>query len=285
MTPQSKTAFHVVLDAAVKAGEKITTVKIVEAVQPPAQSITTTLTPSAVTPPPVVVPPPKPPGPVMNHIHQDQGVWRHIVAPGDTVLISDEMLDGGGFLKAIAGAKSIKLTRCASTGAPRGGGVYFVLLASNPVESFVWDNTGLEHEIWNGGEAALRVMGGAVNVTLINVNFHGRKHDHGDDTGSKSGTPGKAQDWWKQSQQWRDIRKGLVQGGRTIGLIDCGQQKDTSLTPQRVDDLTFDNHAMTSLPTVTDLKTIGIITIKGCPKINEQGVKLGMWPDQVIKGK
>jgi hypothetical protein len=162
-----------------------------------------------------------------KQIQQPPDHFAYQLGNGEVFEATDVIINQGGFARCI-GAKSVKLTRCASKGAPRGHGVYFLVVATDPVDSLVWDNTGLDHEIVSGGEAALRVMGGAKNVTLINVNFRCRKHDRGDDTGKKSGTPGVKQEYWKQAQQWRDIRKGLVKGGRTIGPIDLGEQKNTA---------------------------------------------------------
>jgi hypothetical protein len=57
------------------------------------------------------------------------------------------------------------------------------------------------------------------------------------------------------------------------------------LTPQKLVQLQFIDHAMTNLPSVTDLTTIGSISFRGCPKIDETGKVIGKWPDQVWHGK
>jgi hypothetical protein len=218
----------------------------------------------------------------MTTKHNDPKQFAYDLPAGANFILTDTVVDNGGIVRAAKGAKSIHLTRVAGTGQITGSGVYRVILATKPVQEFVWDNTGLDTEIVNGGEAGIRVMGGAVNVTLINVNFRCRKHDRGDDTGKKSGTPGVKQDYWKQIQQWRDVRNGLVRGGRTIGPIDIGEQKNTALTSQHVDNLTFDNHAMTSLPTITSRKSVGKIIIRNCPKIDANGKVIGKWKDQQL---
>lgn len=212
---------------------------------------------------------------------QNAKQFAYQIGKGETFEATDVEINQGGFARII-GAKSVKLTRVDSKGQPSGSGVYFVIIATEPCEEFIWDNTGLDHEIVNGGEAALRVMGGAQKVTIINVNFRCRKHDANDDTGKKTGTRGVKQVFWKQVQQWRDVREGLVKGGRTIGLIDLGEQKNTAKSRQCVQNLTFENHAMTSLPSITSRSSIGKVRIVNCPKINEQGQKIGMWKDQTL---
>ena len=169
---------------------------------------------------------------INEKITQPANKIAHSVSDGETFTATDCMIDQGGFFHAV-GATCVVLTRVHSTGQPKGEGVYFAICATEPVASFVWDNTGLAHEIISGDEAALRIMGGAQCVTIKNVNFRCRKHAVVDKNGKTT------MEFWKQAQQWRDLRKGLVQGGRTIGPIDIGEQKNTSPTPQRVDELHF----------------------------------------------
>lgn len=265
-------------------GESVTIIAA-PATQPSASPPATKPAPAPATKPataPAVKPSPAP-VPTPKKVPNAANAFAHDVLAAANVTISDELITAGGILRAEHGAKSITLNRVAGTGDIHGAGVYRVLLASAPVESFTWDNTGIDTEIVSGDEAALRVMGGAETVTITNVNFRCRKHDDGDDTGQHTGTPGKKQVFWKQAQQWRDVRKALVQGGRTIGPIDVGEQKNTAATPQRVDELRFVNHQMTTYPTVTDRKTIGVVTLTHCEKIDEQGNVIGMWPDGPLK--
>jgi hypothetical protein len=212
---------------------------------------------------------------VNQKIVQPPNKIAHSAWSGDIFTATDCVIDQGGFVHAV-GAKSVVLTRVHSTGQPKGEGVYFAICATEPVENFLWDNTGLVHEIVSGDEAALRIMGGAVCVVIRNVNFRCCKHACVDAHGKTT------MQFWKQAQQWRDVRKALVQGGRTIGPIDVGQQKNTALTPQRVDELRFIGHAMTHKPSVTDRSTIGIVTMQECPKIDENGNQIGMWADERI---
>jgi hypothetical protein len=219
-----------------------------------------------------------------QNTQQADDVFAHHTGTGDVFEATDCVINGGGFLQAL-GAKSITLTRVRSTGAPNKGktGLYFLVCATNPVQNLVWDNNGVMEEITNGAEAGLRIMGGAGNITVRHVRFRCRKHQMTDDRGNlrvdAHGKP--VMDWWKQIQQWRDVRNGLVQGGRTIGPIDVGRQEDQKPGDpvQHVDKLVFVNHQMTHLPHARHPESVGVVELHGCEKIDENGSVIGHWPD------
>ncbi len=210
------------------------------------------------------------------------------VQPNGNFYLADTHVSTGGIVRSQFGANSIYLENVWGDKQPSGGGVYGVILATKPVQSFVWDNTPRrktnpnDDDFTNGGEAAIRIMGGCVHAQLINVNLRNRKHDFYDPTGILQGTPGVRQDYWKQCLQVRDVKLCEMIGGRVIGLIDVGQQKNTALTPQHVDELRFTGTKLTNLPTITDHKTVGKIVIKGCPKIDDKGNVIGAWKDQTL---
>ncbi len=241
---------------------------------------------SALMPLPSPANPPPASQPVMETITQGASQFAFNCPPNaKDFRIEDTHVAGGGILVASHGAKYITLTNVISDGAVRGGGVYRVILATKSVASFEWDNSEWRKshpdtdDCVNGGEAGIRIMGGAGDVVVRGVNFRNRKHDFYDPTGIMAGTPFVKQVFWKQVIQVRDARNCVFQDCRIIGLIDVGQQKNTALTSQLVGALTFDHCRMTSMPSITDPKTVGRIVIHDCLKIDEKSNVVGKWPD------
>lgn len=239
-----------------------------------------------------------------KYIKQGAGDVAYRQTSGD-LNVSGICVNQGGIVASLGGDKC-NLKNLRSESAPSGGGVYAFIVATGAGREFTLDNSGLKNAwIVNGGEAALRVMGGCKSMVITSVDFCCRKHDVSDGGSGKKMAPvpklsplqqpkppkGVTYDWWKQVCQFRDMRKGLVKNCRIVGPFDVGQAMD-QLSKQHVDDLTFENDGLTHEPHFTDPKSYGTVTRHNCWKMDEAGNRVTdfkghpvMWSNKVWKGK
>lgn len=234
--------------------------------------------------------------------------------------IASTCVTQGGIVLSQGGDK-LTLSQVYSEGAPSGGGNYTAIVATGKGREFVWDNTGLVNK-WqvNGGEAVLRIMGRAKSAKIIGVDFCNRLHDPIDGGTGRLLAPipkmnpliqpvapfGHSYVWWKQAIQIRDVDSFQFVGsgvdpktrkvvgpleGRVVGLIDIGEQKNTSNTPQFVGPGSFTGYGLTDMPSFTDMTTVASVTIHDCYKIDWCGNPIKdkkglvqMWPDKTWTG-
>lgn len=254
---------------------------------------TVTLTAPVVVPPVVTTP-------KITRLAVAADKWFRQVEKGNVLIEGVAISNGGGLHCRTTG--EVVLRNFYSEGVPSGEGMYFVIVATNPCKSFLWDNSGVKDKwIVGGNEAALRVMGDCQECTVIGVDICTRMHDDSDKgagsinphdwkktkllpppTINPDGTlkhPAKLNDklpsggnakWWKQCAQFRDIRKASVRQCRFIGLVDIGQQI-TPTSKQKVDYLIFEDCGFTDDPHFTDEKSYGTVIRKNCYQIDRSG--------------
>lgn len=222
----------------------------------------------------------------MTYKHQSPTEWAHTVTGSGSLTVKSECVVNGGGVK-MQGGKNVKLTAFLCTGERRGGGIYGVLAAQDPktkrgVVCLEIDNTDLRKlngnsdDFVSADEAAIRIMGKAGEATLTHVNIRCSKR--------KRKSDGKL-DWYKQGLQVRDVRKFRMFGGQIIGPHEYGRQADPGGVNQRMEDGLLDGVELTHMPKISDWKTIGVLRVRKCPKIDEKGKRIGMWPDKTYKGK
>lgn len=216
-------------------------------------------------------------------------LFAYVQSTGDFVR-SNECIAQGGYLRSIGGVNVI-LKNVYSTGAPHGSGVYFIVVATGSGRQLVWDNSAVKNKwIFNGNEAALRIMGKTKTVAIAGVDLCCRKHNMKDNgTGSMLcdlpiikpdgsliqpvAQGGDKLDWWKQSFQLRDCSKFTMSGGRIIGPWVVGEQDDAD-SPQFVGNALFQNVGMTHDILISKQSTIGNIVRQSCYKIDETGMPI-----------
>lgn len=210
--------------------------------------------------------------------------------------VADTRVSAGGIIKAVHGAYSIYCENVSMDGPISGGGNYPFICATEPVQSFVLDNTkrrndpatANDDDVINGAETGIRLMGRGGSGKIIGVNLRCDTHDFWDPTGIFRHTPLVKQVFWKDIMALRDFDTIEVSHCRVIGPWRLGEQKNTALTHQHVNQAYIHDCQLTDLGTIDTPGTVGKVIYRNNAKITYKldgkgkvvVTVVGKWPDR-----
>lgn len=211
--------------------------------------------------------------------------YAYDLKAGASLSRSNEVVTGGGYLRAERGAKSIKLVNVGSKSEVHGRGEYFIGIFNKPVDLFIWDNSEyLNDPDWwicssgssgkpgeQPGEAALRFESKVKKARITGVKFR---------CGKWTNKEGK-RDWWKEVVQIRftddtEFNKCLFVGPTTFG------KQDNDKLGQVVKLVTWRNCGFTHKPRMSKHRSsIKKFVFVDCYWIDENGKPTGKkFPNQ-----